>query len=304
MTISESLFSVHVDVTNPGQFFACCGLFELAHRRWPGAEGWFDASRSKFAVSAIDTKANLEHLVKTLKTSSISGLTEEERGERERLEKEKRELGRLQSLSKDKDRRRKELGEKARKGVLRLGDPFHMLLDWWQTADNEVTPKTWAGRQEIHKVARAAQDALPLIDDGTPLFDCYCVLRAPKEYRGKASDGKKSVEPFYFDARRFAHPLNAGFSLDVIGAETLAYPAVELLSLIGLQRFRPSPAPFKWSFDYWTWSSPLRVPVAAGVASGAVPAPGRVGYRFPLRFRDDQKRYKAFGWANMIGENP
>src|ERR1700691_6010645 len=30
-----------VDVTNPGQFFACCGLLELADRRWPGAEGWF-----------------------------------------------------------------------------------------------------------------------------------------------------------------------------------------------------------------------------------------------------------------------
>ena len=34
-------FSVAVDPTNPGQFFACCGLLELADRLWPGAEGWF-----------------------------------------------------------------------------------------------------------------------------------------------------------------------------------------------------------------------------------------------------------------------
>src|SRR5216683_7363249 len=33
---------VQVDPTNPGQFFACCGLLELAERLWPGAEGWFE----------------------------------------------------------------------------------------------------------------------------------------------------------------------------------------------------------------------------------------------------------------------
>ena len=33
---------IPVDLTNPGQFFACCGLLELADRLWPGAEGWFE----------------------------------------------------------------------------------------------------------------------------------------------------------------------------------------------------------------------------------------------------------------------
>lgn len=300
MTHPAPSFSVYVDATNPGHFFACCGLLELAHRLWPGAEGWFDTSDDHFAVTATDPKARLQRLIEALKTCEVSGLTQDERGEREKLEKERRDLGKAQSLPEDKERRRKELGEKARKGALRLGDPFGVLLDWWQTADDEATPKTWAGRQEIHKVARAAQDALPSIG---ALFDHGCVLRAPEEYRSKARDGVKSVEPFYFDARRFAHSLDVGFSLDVIEAETIAHPAVELLSLIGLQRFRPAPAPVKWSFDYWTWSRPLRAPVAAGVASGAVPAPVRVGYRFPLRFRDDQKRYKAFGRAKTIGED-
>ena len=31
--------TVAVDPTNPGHFFACCGLLELADRLWPGAEG-------------------------------------------------------------------------------------------------------------------------------------------------------------------------------------------------------------------------------------------------------------------------
>jgi CRISPR-associated protein Csx14 len=38
---SSKPIRVNVDVTNPGQFFACCGLLELADRLWPGAEGWF-----------------------------------------------------------------------------------------------------------------------------------------------------------------------------------------------------------------------------------------------------------------------
>ena len=36
---------VDVDATNPGQFFAWCGLLELADRRWGGAEGWFTPGR-------------------------------------------------------------------------------------------------------------------------------------------------------------------------------------------------------------------------------------------------------------------
>lgn len=303
MTHPEPSFSIHADVTNPGQFFACCGLLELAHRRWPGAEGWFDACNGHFAVIAGDAEANLERLVETLRKCEVSGLTQGERDERNELEKKKRDLGKGESLPADDERRRKELGEKARKGALRLGGPFSVLLDWWQTADDEATPKTWAGRQEIHKVARSAQDALPTIDDGTALFDHGCVLRVPEEYWKQSSDGQKSVEPFYFDARRFAHSLDVGFSLDVIEAETIAHPAIELLSLVGLQRFRPGPAPIKWSFDYWTWPRPLSAPVAAGVAGGAVPMHGRVGYRFSLRFRDDQKRYKAFGRATTIGED-
>src|SRR4051812_46148510 len=33
---------VGVDLTNPGQFFACCGLLELADRLRGDAEGWFE----------------------------------------------------------------------------------------------------------------------------------------------------------------------------------------------------------------------------------------------------------------------
>ena len=43
MSKPEPSIRVNVDVTNPGQFFACRGLLELADRLWPGAEGWFES---------------------------------------------------------------------------------------------------------------------------------------------------------------------------------------------------------------------------------------------------------------------
>ena len=35
MSYPEPSITVNVDVTNPGQFLACCGLLELADRLWP-----------------------------------------------------------------------------------------------------------------------------------------------------------------------------------------------------------------------------------------------------------------------------
>ena len=304
MSHPEPSFTVTVDIRNPGQLFACCGLLELAHRLWSTAEGWFDTANSTFAISAEGVQVDAERVLRELRGCDISGLREEELQERDQLEKECRNLKKQsETLPPDKEERRKELGEQARGGVIRVGKPFALVLDWWQTSDDEATPKTWAGRQELHKVARAAQDALSGVSDPTRLLDYGCVLRMPQEYCKGKFDRKKAVEPFYFDARRFAHSLDAGFSLDAQDAETVAHPAVELLCLIGLQRFRPRVGPSNRSFEYWTWQRPLRAPVAAAVLSGAVPIDAGQGHRFRLRFRDDQKRYKAFGFATPTGDH-
>jgi len=309
-------FSVHVDVTNPGQFFACCGLLEVAHRLWPGAEGRFaEDERFVLSTSCPEATANVEQaLIEALRRLQFTSLSDQERAERETLEREQRELKRQgKSLPEEKEKRRKQLGVQARGGSLHLeshhhvGRAFHLLLDWWQREDGAV-PKTWAGLQEIHKVARAAQDALAEVERTTSMLDHDCVLRVPAEYRKRATDGGKAVEPFYFDARRFAHALDAGFSLDAIGAETAAHPAVELLALIGLQRFRPIVTPSKEPkvkavVEYCTWPQPIGVAVAAAAACRAMPGPGHRRYRFKILARDDQKRYGAFGWAGAIGEH-
>jgi len=306
MTTSEPSFSVIVDVTNPGQFFACCGLLELANRLWPGVEGWFAQDESAFNILSSERSASLEGLLKELRSCEIVSLSKEEYKELKEIDAKRRRLRKEgQDLSTQEKDRYQKLGSKSREGTLTIGGSFGILLDWWQTGNDDIiVPKTWAGRQEIHKIARAAQDALAYIPNPEELFDYGCILRKPKEYCIKEADFEKAVEPFYFDARRFAHALDTGFSLDVQDAEAIAYPAVELLSLIGLQRFRPRvPATeekgSKWTFEYSVWKRPLSVAVASAVASCAVSSGNR--YRFQLLFRDDQKRYKAFDFAIPMG---
>jgi len=304
MSQTTSTISVNVDVTNPGQFFACCGLLEVAHRLWPGAEGWFDLGNGTFALRVADDNGTLGELVNRVAECPIEGLTAEEKEELADLERRKRALRKAGSeLSEAEENRRAELGRLTREGHLVLRH-FQLTLDWWQ---EEGTPSTWAGKQEIHKIARAAQDGMRrCLTEGHPLQDVLnwqLVLRTPAEY-GSGRGTEKKVEPFYFDARRYAHPLDEGFSLDVQGAETAASPVTELLCLVGLQRFRPRRAEDdKWTFQYCAWAHALRVAEAAPVVAGVVPVPVVSCFCFTMQFRDDQKRYKAFGFARPFGGN-
>lgn len=51
------MIRLEVDLANPGQFFGCCGVFELAQRLWPAAVAHFDGQ--SFTVS----DGGLEQLV-------------------------------------------------------------------------------------------------------------------------------------------------------------------------------------------------------------------------------------------------
>ena len=301
MRYGDPSFYVNVDISNPGQFFACCGLLELAHRLWPGVEGWFDISTSRFFILSVNPSATLQALSMELSRCEISGLTDKEHRERESLENKARQFKKQhRKLPEDMERRRTELGTMAREGSVILGEPFNLTLDWWRTDHVDLpSPKTWAGRQEVHKVARAAQDSLSKVQEPERLLEYSCVIYMPSEYQKNNRDYNKTVEPFYFDARRFANALDTGFSLDVQDAETIAYPAVELLSLIGLQRFRPASSSKKWVFEYMVWSKPLSAIVAPAIVCCAVSSEDH--YRFQLQFRDNQKRYKAFSLATPTG---
>jgi CRISPR-associated protein Csb3 len=76
------MIRLDVDLTNPGQFFGCCGVFELAQRLWPRATAHFEGAH--FAVSDGDLRelvtriaqAPLELLEPANQTSSALRLVE------------------------------------------------------------------------------------------------------------------------------------------------------------------------------------------------------------------------------------
>jgi len=265
MSDPEPTIRIPVDVTNPGQFFACCGLLELADRLWPGAEGWF--ADEHFQLSAMD--ASLASLSGRLQEATIVPVADSG---------DPKTCPILIKSSELSDR----------------NEAWSMVVDWWRE-DGAVggSLKTWAGQQRVFTIAAAMWHTALRSGIDSGLFNQAKLAFPP-------SSSKKPVAPFYFDARRFSDSLDTGFSLDVQEASVLGHPAVEILALIGLQRFRPRLISRR-KYRYSVWSTPLS-PVP-GSAAAASELPLMAAYDFILVSRDNQDRYKAFSFATPTGDH-
>lgn len=250
-------FTINVDVTNPGQFFACCGLLELAHRLWPGAEGWFEDQR--FLIRLVNgTTGTFADLVRAITAVDF------------------RQVDSQDDYS----------------SPIEILHPFNMRLDWWKDEQGGGKRlKVWAGSMRNVRIARAMQQALPNQDDAgfSSLLYYGAVVFEPNRPDQK-------VEPFYFDSRRgsYARSIDIGFTPDSLEMTTIAYPATELLCLIGLQRCRPAFTNKDRTFEYYAWSVPLPCPVVPAVTCGILDNVGRIGFRFEAAFRTGQKKHKCF----------
>jgi len=83
---------LEVDLANPGQYFGCCGVFELAQRLWLGATARFEGAT--FVVSDGDLKELVERTV----------------------------LATLEVLEPANET----------SSALRLPEPFDLRIDWWK----------------------------------------------------------------------------------------------------------------------------------------------------------------------------
>jgi hypothetical protein len=261
---AESTVRVRVDPTNPGQFFACCGLLELADRLWGGVEGWFSTGGfSLRPLAGVVVGSGLRELVRAIGQAP------------------------LRQVDLDDDF----------SSAVEMTDPFDLRLDWWK--DDRAGGdrlKVWAGSMRSVRIARAMQSVLQraelqneaLLDHATVVYDTL--------------EPDKKVEPFYFDARRGsnARPMDVGFSPDSLQMTSAAYPAVEFLCLVGLQRFRPSPTGTPRVFDYYAWRSPLAACIAPLAVCGMLSRVDNQGFRFENAFRTDQRKHKAFTAATQI----
>lgn len=250
--------SIRVDPANPGQFFACCGLLELADRLWRGAEGWFgDSSFHIRRVNVADNTATLNALLRQIAAAELKQLDDGD----------------------------------PYASPIHFAKPFCMTLDWWKDkAAGGGRLKVWAGRMQSVRIAKAMQAAIGGPECQTDeVFDFASVVHDP-------ADSRKKVEPYYFDSRRGANAksLDIGFAPDSLSMTTAAYPAVEFLCLVGLQRCRPMPTAKSHLFEYYTWTVPCSPEILPAAVCGLLGDPGSQGYRFEVGYRTDQRKHKSF----------
>lgn len=172
---------------------------------------------------------------------------------------------------------------------LSLGEPFHLHLEWWlDRAAGIPVPKTWAGGVRPRSFFPAYQRALrPREQKSSDWWDTLVFLDS-------ASPG--------LDPREFTHSLDTGFSVYHARLNSSTFPYVQILALIGLQRFRPKPEQ-RGVFSYTLWDQPLLPLIASLTFAGQSPVGAGASYVFRLRSRDQENRYKAFSYAERKGGN-
>ena len=238
--------TIPVDLTNPGQFFACCGLLELADRLWPGAEAWFTPGAT-FSIVSEAVSCNLSAVLRALATATIEPLDRDDNASAIRLD----------------------LGKAS------------ILLDWWRDeAAGGQRLKTWAGRQsgpQIFKLMAKKIADIAAEDAGTS-FDFSATVFDIKDGKTK----KKTISPFYFDSRRAGTALDVGFSADEQQMSVREYPVVEALAMVGLQRCRPrvEESATRPTFAYTAWAEHLGASTVPSVVCGVVKFPSCGIYRF------------------------
>ena len=279
MTNPEANITIPVDLTNPGQFFACCGLLELASRLDEEANGWFENSQFRMRVNS-----SFDSLVGTLRQATVTNAMSP--AQVSRLE-ELSQLSKKERESRALEDEKKVLDALRREEPIVLHSSLTLRIDWFcDDYSGGSRFKTWAGQQSVLDIATAMHDGLRQIPTGDE-----------SAFWNSARGGGL---PFNFDSDLGAQgsARDVGFSFDPLAASEATRirgtckPALEFFAFIGLQRFRPREITGQNRFIYVAWPTPLPVAVAACVVSEAVHIPHAPIYEFRLLYRT--KYLKSF----------
>ena len=291
MNESAPQIKIDVDPTNPGQFFACCGLLELADRLTGKAQGWFDQKHQHFFIRTCKASTSLEEIIQPVLNGGVRSSVGEENLKhlRKLLNKSKN------SLTKEEKQRKQELKILWDRERIEFNKVPKLVLNWWN--DNLAGGsklKTWAGKQLLIDIVRGLIRSLNGILDNSKNLQLDQLLSLANTCQ---------TPPFYFSSNFGSHSSNidVGFSLDAINKNAstrlviLVTPATEFFSFIGLQRFRP--AVQKGNFSFKIWNKPLTPLLAAASIHEPIVQSVSEEYKFRLMYRS--KYLKAFLTATL-----
>ncbi len=264
----ETTIVLRADVANPGHFFACCGLFELASCLAPDVLAYFKQDTGtkqwRFLITgAVEKNRSILTLSSLLTRISETEITAIEPAD-------------------------------VKMTALGFGNPFNMVVDWWRYEGGPIGKlKPWAGQMSVFSIANDMKQALKK-EIAYHAGNLENILFVPSV----ANAG----QPYYFDANYAvnAQSQDVGFSVDKLGKggfklKTVTMPAVELLCLIGLERARPLLSVDEKGkerfYDYRVWDTPLPSSLIPAVIAGVLPINHqRLRFSNPSRARD----YRAF----------
>ena len=216
---------VPVDLTNPGQVFACLGLVEAADVLLGQAAGGFDwgePALARFRLSAAGKEDPVNRVLRFLDEATVTSVAP--CGSKNDTAKWGVDTIRGSSTFPFPD------PESPAKLPARLedSDGCVVFIDYWGDATRRDNVKFWAGAGG-YPGAALTRDALDLV-------------RGRLDNRGGdpfAVDALQSGS-FRLDWRRDYVPLDAGFSPNVHADVVMrGYPVVELLAAVGLTHARP-----------------------------------------------------------------
>lgn len=220
--------TVPVDLTNPGQVFACLGFVEAADVLLGHAMGGFDWAASepaRFRLASAGDEDPVLCVLRFLDEATVTSLAPSG---------SKNDTGtwNVDTIVRGSSSRAFPFPdpEKPAKLPARLqdSDGHVIFIDYWGDATRRDNVKFWAGSGG-YPGAALVRDALDLVrgrlvDQAHDPFAIDALQRSS----------------FRFDWRRDYVPLDAGFSPNVHGDVVMrGYPVVELLAAIGLTHARP-----------------------------------------------------------------
>ena len=157
--------SLAINPTNPGHYFACCGLFEFAARLSPDARAWFeqDSTTHQWHFHLANTPPLADFLEK-ITAAEVSAEHDEPEGEDDA----------------DEDADEKESEKDASAPPLRIGKPFDLRLDWWTTALPSTSAlKVWAGSMKVRRIAISMRQTIQEIVKTSPIELGRILFRRP-----------------------------------------------------------------------------------------------------------------------------
>jgi len=272
MSNTEPSIRINVDVTNPAQFFACCGLLELADRLWPREEAAGSFSVPRFQRSLFTISAQVP-----LSSSTLVKL----------LINSKRAAVESYQPIRGSDGKPVKDAKKTEPVLLRCKDnssckDFSLRLAWWL---DELT-----GTQTRFKTWSAHNSAEGLIANLSNQINADKITDANLLHQRAGMTSRLDLDP-----RSSWNTLDTGFSPNDQHLLVDTYPATELLAAIGLETFRPSR--LDDNYVYAMWSNPLPVMVARPAASGNLDIHGITRYSFAVASRG---KFKYFSKASLL----